>query len=518
MKTSYFLCSLLLSLLCVSAVKAQSTNGATINVNSVTGKNYEITDKYNSRIKQEVKDILAAYKPGVDSLTSPIIGESEQYMEAGRPESLLSNLLADIMVWKSKQLGKQADFAIGNIGGTRSILPKGSVTVGDILEIAPFHNYYTLIKLKGEDVIRLMEQIASRDGEGISKEAKLVIENRKLVSFTLRGKGINPQKVYTIATIDYVAEGNDGMTAFKNYESKNITNLLVRDVYLEYFQKLHKQGKKVSSVLDGRVEVIRSRAIQSELVRLLVVHTNDTHSCIEQFNPNSSNKDMAGKAGYLRRTVLIDSLRSADPDMLLFDDGDFSQGSAYYNLYKGEVEVKFMNYMKYDACTIGNHEFDYGLENMRRIFQMMEFPVVCCNYDFSATCLKDIVKPYTIIKRNGLKIGVTGVGTQLKGIVSDQNCVGVVNNDPVECANAVAKYLKEVEKCDLVICLSHLGASLDEKFIAKTSNIDAVIGGHSHTMYKSPKFIRNADGKEVVNNQEGKNARFVGTLTFEIER
>jgi len=516
MKTPSFYILPLFFLLCGGTVNAQNRNDAA-NVTSVTGKTYEITSTYNSRIKQEVKDILLAYKPGVDSLTAPVVGVSAQYMEAGRPESLLSNLLADIMIWKSKQFGKQADLAIGNIGGTRSILPQGNVTVGDILEIAPFQNFFTIVKMKGDVLTTLMEQIASKNGEGLSGDVKLVINDRKLKSFTIRGKEINPKKVYTIATIDYVAEGNDGMSAFKNCESKNVTNLLIRDVYMEYFRMMTKKGKEITSALDGRV-VVEGDNSGKEVVKLMVAHTNDTHSCIEQFNPNSSDKDMAGKAGYLRRTVLIDSLRTVDPDMLLFDDGDFSQGSAYYNLYKGEVEVKFMNYMKYDAGTIGNHEFDYGLENMLRIFQMMNFPVVCCNYDFSATCLKDIVKPYTIIERKGLKIGVTGVGTQLKGMVLDKNCVGVVNNDPVECANKVAKYLKEEENCDLVICLSHLGATLDESFIQASSNIDAVLGGHSHTLYAQPKFIKNAQGKDVVNNQEGKNARYVGTLLFEIEK
>lgn len=515
MKTVYYsFIFTLCTLLCVSA-NAQISGSR---VKSVEGKSYEITHIYNSRITQEVKDIIAPYKPGVDSLVSPIVGESAQYMEASRPESLLSNLLADILLETSKKYGKQADIAIGNIGGTRSILPAGKVTVGDILEIAPFQNYYTILKLKGADLLRLMEQIASRNGEGLSRGVKLVIENRKMKSFTLNGKQINPEKVYTIATIDYVAEGNDGMSAIKNYISRMTTDIPVRDVYMEYFKKLYKKGKVVDSALDGRVVVENEQKTDKEVVKLLVAHTNDTHSCIESINPNSSDKDKAGKAGYMRRTVLVDSLRHVDADMLLFDVGDFSQGSAYYNLYKGEVEVKFMNYMKYDACTIGNHEFDYGLENMNRIFTMMDFPVVCCNYDFSATCLKDVVKPYAIIERKGVKVGITGVGTALKGLVPDSKCVGVVYNDPAECVEKVSKYLKEEEHCDIVICLSHLGASSDEKLIAKTSHIDAVIGGHSHTLFAAPKFIKNAVGREIVNNQQGKNAQFVGTLTFNIEK
>lgn len=518
---SYFLA---IFLLIFSLANAQNTDSNmqkkssnTAVVSSVTGKSFEVTSNYNKQLKQDVKDILAHFKPGVDSVTSIIIGESSQYMEAKKPESLLTNLFADILLDSSKKYGKQADLAVGNVDGIRSVLPKGKVTFGDMLKMVPYNNFYTLVTLKGADLQLLMEQIAAINGESLSRGVKLVIEDKKLKSVTLNGKSIVPEKLYTIATIDYTAEGNYGMTAFKNCVDKKVTNVLVRDVYLDYFRKQYSKGKKVDSSLEGRV-VVESNTEVKKAISLFVVHTNDSHSCIEGFSSNSSNNEVADKGGFLHRTVLIDSLRSLEPDMLLFDEGDFSQGSAYYNIYKGDVEVEFMNYMKYDACTIGNHEFDYGLENMRRLFQKMNFPVVCCNYDFSATCLKDVVKPYTIIERKGLKVGITGVGTTLKGMVSDNNCVGVVNNDPVGCANAVAKYLKEEAHCDIVICLSHLGADIDEEFIANTRNIDAVLGGHSHSMFNEPKFFKNLDGKNVVCNQQGKNARFVGSLMFSVEK
>lgn len=253
---------------------------------------------------------------------------------------------------------------------------------------------------------------------------------------------------------------------------------------------------------------------------ILVVHTNDTHSCVMPINPNYADTLQADKGGYLRRAALVAELRRKEPDLLLLDCGDFSQGSPYYSIFKGDVEISLMNYMKYDACTIGNHEFDFGLDNMARIFRMADFPVVCCNYDFTGTVLQDIVKPYVIFHRKGIKIGVFGLSPKLEGLVSGENYKGVRYLDPIEEANRVAKHLKLTERCDLVICLSHLGWGIaemdDARLIKATRYIDAVIGGHSHSYFAEPKSVVNADGKSVICNQMGKNGRFVGTLLFEM--
>ena len=254
----------------------------------------------------------------------------------------------------------------------------------------------------------------------------------------------------------------------------------------------------------------------TEPKQLLLVHTNDTHSCIEPLNPYSSDMEMADKGGYLRRAALVRDLRQSDPDLLLLDCGDFSQGSAYYSLYHGDVEIGLMNLMRYDAATIGNHEFDFGMENMARIFRHAQFPIVCCNYDFTGTCVEGLVKPYVILHRAGLKIGILGVSPQLEGLVSAPTCQGTKFIDPVKAAQPIATYLKHKEACDLVICLSHLGWNLpglsDEEFIAQTRDIDLVLGGHSHTYFTHPEVVNNLDGLPVPDNQMGKNARFVGTL------
>ena len=260
---------------------------------------------------------------------------------------------------------------------------------------------------------------------------------------------------------------------------------------------------------------------QPDKRELLVVHTNDTHSCVEPLNPNLSDTAQADKGGYLRRVSLLRELRKQQPDLLLFDCGDYSQGSSYYSLYHGDVEIGLMNLMGYDAATIGNHEFDNGLENMARIFRMARFPIVCCNYDFTGTPCEGLVKPYTIIRRDDVKIGVFGLSPKLEGLVAAKNCKGVTFIDPIKAAQSVVNHLRNEEKCDLVICLSHLGWNIfgvsDEELIPATTGIDVVLGGHSHTYFERPEVLTNRDGQNVVDYQMGKNARFIGLLTLILE-
>lgn len=259
-----------------------------------------------------------------------------------------------------------------------------------------------------------------------------------------------------------------------------------------------------------------------ERVLLTVLHTNDTHSCVMPINKNYADTMQADKGGFLRRAVFVAQEREKDTDLLLFDCGDFSQGSPYYSLFKGEVEVELMNYMRYDACTIGNHEFDFGLENMARLFRKATFPVVCCNYGFSGTVLEGCVKPYVVLERKGVRVGVLGVAPAMDGLVAHANYEGVTYEDPVTAAGRVVEILRGEEKCDVVICLSHLGWNLpgmsDEEFIRATRGIDVVLGGHSHTYLTEPEFVENADGCTVVYNQMGKNGQFVGRMEIGLKK
>ena len=257
--------------------------------------------------------------------------------------------------------------------------------------------------------------------------------------------------------------------------------------------------------------------------KLLILHTNDTHSCVMPLKTTLADTLQAGRGGFLRRLAMLGQERQKNPDLLLFDSGDFSQGSSYYSMFKGDVEVGLMNMMRYDAATIGNHEFDFGMENMARIFKMAKFPVVCANYDFTGTCVEGLVKPYVIIKRNGLKIGLFGLSPQLEGLVDLSKCKGVTYLDPIEVGNRVAAELKHDKKCDVVICVSHLGwlrpdEMGDQKLLASSKDIDLVLGGHSHSYFKDLRYVNNANGKAVPVDQNGKNAMYVGKLTLSFDK
>lgn len=256
--------------------------------------------------------------------------------------------------------------------------------------------------------------------------------------------------------------------------------------------------------------------------QLVVLHTNDVHSCIMPLNENLDNKDLAGRGGFVRRVNMIKEQRALHPDLLFFDSGDFSQGSGYYTLFKGDVEVGLMNQMGYDAATIGNHEFDFGLDNMARIFSKANFPIVCSNYDFTGTPCEGLVKDYITINRNGLKIGVFGLGAPLKGLVATPNCEGVKFLDPAETAKKYIKLLRKQEKCDVVICLSHLGWEIsdypDQQFIREIDGCDLVLGGHTHTYMPTLEYAPDKTGKMIPDDQNGKHGVFIGKLVLTFQK
>ncbi len=256
--------------------------------------------------------------------------------------------------------------------------------------------------------------------------------------------------------------------------------------------------------------------------QLVILHTNDTHSCIYPLNKHLADTMLAGRGGFIRRAVMVGEERGKHPNLLLLDSGDFSQGSSYYTLYKGDVEVGLMNLMRYDAATIGNHEFDFGVENMARLFKKADFPIVCANYDFTGTALEGLVRPYVVLKRDGLRIGVFGLSPELDGLVLAESCAGVKYNDPVKAANDVAKTLKEKEKCDIVICLSHLGWELagldDTELMPQLRNVDIVLGGHSHSYFKNMEYVKDLDGREIPNDQNGKHGIYVGKIVVDFDR
>lgn len=250
--------------------------------------------------------------------------------------------------------------------------------------------------------------------------------------------------------------------------------------------------------------------------QIVILGTNDTHSSIEPL-PHSDKK-YAGMGGVVAREAYIEQIRYQYKNVLLFDAGDFVQGTPYFNLFHGRVEAQAMNLMKYDAGTLGNHEFDYGIDTLKMIVKKFNYPIVSCNYDFSKTVLKNDIKPYIILKKFGLRIGVIGVGVDPEGLIQKNKYEGMVFKPAISSVNFYAKILKESKKCDLIVCLSHLGYTDDVKLAEQSKYIDVIIGGHSHTYMEKPDMRNNVNGKQVLIFQVGKSGAYVGKIEVELKK
>lgn len=253
--------------------------------------------------------------------------------------------------------------------------------------------------------------------------------------------------------------------------------------------------------------------------RLTILHTNDVHSRLEPF-PMDGGRNQ-GLGGVAARAELIKKIRSEEEQVLLLDAGDIFQGTPYFNLYKGEPEIKAMTAMSYDAATMGNHDFDAGLENFATQLQHANFPLIICNYDFNNTPIEFKYQPYKIFKKGKLKIGVTAVGIEMKGLVPENLYGNTKYLDPIQKANETTARLKNEEGCDMIICLSHLGYKYkgdkisDEILARESENIDLIIGGHTHTFMDEPAVYKNKTGSDVLVNQVGWGGINLGRLDFE---
>ena len=246
---------------------------------------------------------------------------------------------------------------------------------------------------------------------------------------------------------------------------------------------------------------------------ITILHTNDTHSQVE---PIEAGKRDGNHAGYARRMGIIEQERAKTPNVLLVDAGDFSQGTPYFNFYHGRIEVDAMNRMGYDAVTLGNHEFDYGVDTLAAVLKNAQFAVVCANYDVTNSPLENIVKPYTILRRENLRIGVFGISIDPQGLIAEKNFQPLQYLNPVESAQQTATLLKEEKRCDLVICLSHQGTHHGDVELAKaTRNIDVIIGGHTHKIVENM-YVENLDGDSVLLSQMGKSGARIGKIRVEL--
>ncbi len=253
--------------------------------------------------------------------------------------------------------------------------------------------------------------------------------------------------------------------------------------------------------------------------RLSIMFTNDWHSRIDPFPMDGGRYQ--GLGGVARRADMINQIRAKEKHTLLLDSGDIFQGTPYFNYYSGELEFKLMSAMKYDAATLGNHDFDAGLDGLKKQLPHARFPFLVCNYDFSDTILKDQFKPYKIFNKGGTRVGVFGVGIDLDGLVSKNLYLNTRYLDPIKRANEVAKELKLQKKCDLVICLSHLGFDYksdkvsDIRLAKHSEHIDLILGGHTHTFLDKPERVMNIRNKVVNIAQTGWAGINLGKIDYE---
>ena len=265
------------------------------------------------------------------------------------------------------------------------------------------------------------------------------------------------------------------------------------------------------------------KSCETKPKHITILHTNDTHSQIEPFDP--SHHKFANKGGVARRASLIQKVRNENPNTLLLDAGDIFQGTPYFNYFGGEIEFKLMSLLKYDAATMGNHDFDNSIEGFHHQLPNANFDFVCANYDFKNTILNTLVKPYKIFFKDGIKIGVFGLGIELQNLVSPELFKETTYLDPIEITKDITREIKENENCDLIICLSHLGYHYkntqkvsDLKLAAATKDIDLIIGGHTHTFLPKPTLVKNINNETVLVNQVGAYGVNLGRIDFYFDK
>lgn len=257
-------------------------------------------------------------------------------------------------------------------------------------------------------------------------------------------------------------------------------------------------------------------------VRITILHTNDTHARIEPFPESASNH--AGMGGVARRAALVGKIRNENPDSLLLDAGDVFQGTPYFNKYNGELDYEVMSRMGYDATTIGNHEFDNGVDGFEEVMDKARFPIVSSNYDFGTTRMGLRVQNYIIRQAGGVKIGIFGLGIAFDSLVLPHLHKGVSYVDPVKVSAEMVSHLKGYHECDMLICLSHLGYRYEDKRVSdrivaqKVDGIDLIIGGHTHTFMDEPELFEKPDGNRTWISQVGFAGIVLGRMDFYFNR
>lgn len=464
--------------------------------------------------------VINAVQPQMAHLKE-VVGYSPEEMVKYVPQSPLSNWVTDLMLAQGSKLsGDACDVSVTNFGGIRVDMPKGDVTVDDIRSMFPFKNNLVVVELTGARLREVMDSmVVDRKLQAFSG-MKIVVGTKEIESVTIGGQALDPARHYRLVTNSFLLYGGDGINLGYNAVSVNDLGVDIYDSVMDYLRDLKADGGVIAAKEDDRIYVkglaasagadalgprpkLAPKQFTGERHRLTIVHTNDTHSHIDPVRSG----EYSGLCGAVERACYLDSLRKADGSnrVLLLDAGDFEQGTPYFTLFGGKVEIGTYNAMGYDAVTLGNHEFDNGTDDLAKRLEWIKCPVVLTNYKIEHPGVAKHVKPYTIIRRGGLKIGILGMLTDLGPMVDKNNNKGMTYMRPQEPLNAYAAKLKQEDKCDLVIVLSHCGYTEnnpenpgDVQVAAGLRNVDIIIGGHSHTDMDVPTYVNGADGRPVM--------------------
>lgn len=467
--------------------------------------------------------ILEGCKSGMAALKE-VVGFCPEGMYANRPESPLSNWLADLMlVQGEKYSGVKCDVSVNNMGGIRIDMPKGDVYLDDLRSMFPFKNYLVITRVTGKWLWDLFDSMSRRQWEVVGG-VRIVADRTGISSLEIGGAPVDLEKIYTVVTNSFLLDGGDGIYMGKDVVSCEVLEQDFYEAVVDYARGLKAEGKPICARQDGRVkmsydnapakkkkvlenkiEVFKNRDNRTPVgrKRLTILHTNDTHSHVE---PIRSGRN-AGFGGIIERSAYIDSVRKADGrrNVLLLDAGDFSQGTSYFSLFGGKVEIDAMNAMKYDVATLGNHEWDNGIPQLSQRLRRAKFTPILCNYEIGDKKLASQVKPYTIVRRGGLKIGILGVLCDVSTTVDKSVQTSLRYQIPSKSINRWSTFLKKEKKCDMVIILSHCGYSInhgadegDIQMVPELHDVDIIVGGHSHTNLKEPRYVNDADGKQVM--------------------
>ena len=472
---------------------------------------------------RKVEKIIAAAQPQMAYLKE-VVGYAPQEMSKYPPQSPLSNWFADSMLEMAERLtGERCDVSVNNFGGIRTDMPSGDIVVSDLLSMFPFKNYVTILRMRGSKLMEFFSWLASTQWQVLGG-VQIECDGPEILSVRIGGEPLQEDKLYTVETNSFLLNGGDGIYLRDMAEECRILEYDNYDALLQLLREKKERGIQIAASIDDRIvdrgaKPFRGPKIAKKKDRaeisaqgghdaavmpsLVILHTNDMHSHVE---PVRGGKD-DNRGGFVRIAAFVDSIRTVygRGNVLVVDAGDWDQGSPYFTIFGGALERDCMNAIGYDAAAIGNHEWDNGPFALRDRLRKASFKPLLCNYmynDFPG--FEKVVKPYAIVRRGGLKIGLIGVLSDVTSTVDEFNREKLCYRDPSLCINPLASFLKNDKGCDLVIVLSHCGYDGapgnpgDTEYVSSLRNVDIIVGGHTHTDLRRARWLSDADGRSVM--------------------